>query len=218
MSAVVSVTRRSLWLILVVAGAGSLFAWWRDRTDRDLAPAEWPPLSAPTPPSTGTAPVKAVDDVADDSDVETPAAAKLTDAAADDAPERSDVEAPDDTESTAPAGHRDIAEHAEAGEQVADTTIDPDPDPAIDEIVDQPASLVNALVDAPEARSVDGNAGGWVLPDDDGTCPITHPIKANDNSGIFHVPDGRFYDRTKAERCYTTSEAASADGYRRAKH
>ena len=59
-------------------------------------------------------------------------------------------------------------------------------------------------------------ARGWPALDD-GSCPLTHPIKANDNSGIFHVPGGRFYDRTKAERCYTTPEGATADGYRAAK-
>ena len=45
----------------------------------------------------------------------------------------------------------------------------------------------------------------------------SHPIKANDNSNIFHVPGGRFYERTRAERCYATAEAAIADGYRQAK-
>lgn len=80
------------------------------------------------------------------------------------------------------------------------------------------ASVVNALVDAPEARSSDGATGGWVEPDDDGSCPLSHPIKANDNSGIFHVPEGRFYDRTKAERCYQSAEDAVADGYRQAKN
>ena len=80
------------------------------------------------------------------------------------------------------------------------------------------ASFVNALVDAPEARSSDGDTGGWIGPHDDGSCPVSHPIKANDNSGIFHVPDGRFYDRTKAERCYQSAEAALADGYRQAKN
>jgi hypothetical protein len=83
---------------------------------------------------------------------------------------------------------------------------------------DAAASFVNAPVDAPEARSSDGDAGGWIGPEDDGSCPISHPIKANDNSGIFHVPGGRFYDRTKAERCYQSAEAAGADGYRQAKN
>jgi hypothetical protein len=78
------------------------------------------------------------------------------------------------------------------------------------------ASIVNALVDAPEARST-VDIGDWVSPNDDASCPPSHPIKANDNSGIFHVPGGRFYERTRAERCYATAEAAVADGYRQAK-
>jgi len=59
-------------------------------------------------------------------------------------------------------------------------------------------------------------AAAWV-PANDGTCPLTHPVKANDSSKIFHVPGGRFYDRTRPERCYATPEAATADGYRAAK-
>ena len=51
----------------------------------------------------------------------------------------------------------------------------------------------------------------------DGTCPVDFPIKGNANSGIYHVPGGRFYDRTVPERCYASEDAAQADGYRRAK-
>lgn len=56
----------------------------------------------------------------------------------------------------------------------------------------------------------------WVEPVD-GACPDGYPIKANDNSGIYHVPGGRFYDRTVPERCYADTDAAEADGYRAAK-
>jgi len=56
----------------------------------------------------------------------------------------------------------------------------------------------------------------WVAPVD-GQCPEGYPIKANDNSGIFHVPGGRFYERTVPERCYADAHDAEADGYRRAK-
>ncbi len=56
----------------------------------------------------------------------------------------------------------------------------------------------------------------WVAPVDRG-CPEGYPIKANDNSGIFHVPSGRFYGRTVPERCYATAADALADGYRQAK-
>jgi len=56
----------------------------------------------------------------------------------------------------------------------------------------------------------------WVAPVD-GECPEGFPIKANDNSGIYHVPGGRFYARTVPERCYARSQDAETDGYRAAK-
>jgi hypothetical protein len=145
MSSVVTAVRRSLLVILVASSLGAAYAWWRDREQDSLAPAEWPPITPPEP----------------------------------------------------------TAEHSSSAvpEGAAPTS----------------AALVNALVDAPEARSTDGAAAGWVA-SDDGSCPLSHPIKANDNSGIFHVPGGRFYDRTKAERCYSDDEAAVADGYRQAKN
>ena len=59
-------------------------------------------------------------------------------------------------------------------------------------------------------------AAAWVEAVD-GACPVTHPVKANANSGIYHLPGGRFYDRTRPERCYADAAAAEADGYRAAK-
>ena len=56
----------------------------------------------------------------------------------------------------------------------------------------------------------------WVAPVD-GQCPDGYPVKANDKSGIFHLPGGRFYERTVPERCYADAADAEADGYRRAK-
>jgi hypothetical protein len=56
----------------------------------------------------------------------------------------------------------------------------------------------------------------WVLPVDD-VCPVSHPVKGNDQSKIFHVPGGASYERTVPERCYVSAEAAEADGYRSAK-
>ena len=48
-------------------------------------------------------------------------------------------------------------------------------------------------------------------------CPSGYPIKGNANSRIYHVPGGRFYDRTVPERCYASAADAEADGYRAAK-
>lgn len=59
-------------------------------------------------------------------------------------------------------------------------------------------------------------ASAWTEPAD-GTCPTSHPVKAKLSSGIFHVPGGQNYDRTKADRCYTDAAAAETDGLRQAK-
>jgi hypothetical protein len=91
------------------------------------------------------------------------------------------------------------------------------------ERVEEPAKTgaIGSLATAAE-QAVDDQiaathrAAAWVLPVD-GACPNGFPIKANDNSRIYHAPGGRFYERTKAERCYATADAAERDGYRRAK-
>jgi hypothetical protein len=71
---------------------------------------------------------------------------------------------------------------------------------------------------APPAQSAvtATTAPPWIA-SEDGSCPLAHPVKANDRSRIYHLPGGRFYDRTIAERCYATPEGAERDGYRRAK-
>jgi hypothetical protein len=60
-------------------------------------------------------------------------------------------------------------------------------------------------------------AVAWVEPDADGECPATHPIKAKMTSGIYHLPGGANYTRTKADRCYADAAAAEADGLRPSK-
>ncbi len=77
----------------------------------------------------------------------------------------------------------------------------------------QPATPTPTPAKQPPSAGVPG----WLPALDDGSTPPTHPIKANESSRIFHVPGGRFYDRTKPERCYATEAEAEADGYRRSK-
>ena len=66
------------------------------------------------------------------------------------------------------------------------------------------------------AAGTGSDGASWVEPTD-GACPDSHPVKGNADSMIFHVPGGMSYERTKAERCYCTAEAAEADGFRQAK-
>jgi hypothetical protein len=56
----------------------------------------------------------------------------------------------------------------------------------------------------------------WVEPAD-GECPLSHPVKAKLGSGIFHVPGGQMYERTRADRCYADAASAEADGLRASK-
>lgn len=56
----------------------------------------------------------------------------------------------------------------------------------------------------------------WMDPVE-GSCPASHPVKAKLASGIYHLPGGLSYDRTKPDRCYLDAPAAEADGLRAAK-
>jgi len=81
-----------------------------------------------------------------------------------------------------------------------------------------PRPSTAAITEPPTASSPGSNgAGMFVDPGDDGACPLTHPVKAKLASGIYHVPGGGNYDRTKPDRCYASAEAAEADGLRPAK-
>jgi hypothetical protein len=83
-----------------------------------------------------------------------------------------------------------------------------DPAPAVDTgagAVDQGA------VDAGAAPLVD--PAPWVDPVD-GVCPLTHPVKGNASSRIYHEPGSRFYEMTIPERCYRDAAAAEDDGMR----
>lgn len=68
-------------------------------------------------------------------------------------------------------------------------------------------------VQAPAAAGIGPVAGDAATK----TCPASHPVKANDNSGIYHLPHHQAYSRTNARHCYTTAVAAEADGYRAAR-
>ncbi|HEV7524137.1 MAG TPA: hypothetical protein VGP92_04190 [Acidimicrobiia bacterium] len=71
--------------------------------------------------------------------------------------------------------------------------------------------------DPAPAPAAPERAPAWVEPDADGTCPPTHPVKAKLASGIYHVPGGANYARTKPDRCYLDAPAAEADGLRPSK-
>ena len=67
----------------------------------------------------------------------------------------------------------------------------------------------------PEAAPAAGDAGP--VRGADSVCPDSHPVKANDNSGIYHMPGQQHYGKTNARNCYASAAAAQADGYRAAR-
>ena len=73
------------------------------------------------------------------------------------------------------------------------------------------------VVDAEVIAGGDGGSQVWSGPNDDGSCPSSHPVKAKLASGVFHLPGMANYERTKADRCYPDAEAAQADNLRQAK-
>lgn len=97
----------------------------------------------------------------------------------------------------------------------------PEPEPTPEpESAPEPESEIDAADESPAAagrRRQRPLRATWMPPNDDGSCPDGYPLKANEQSMIFHAPGQMSYDRTVPERCYADAEAAVADGYRAAK-
>ncbi len=91
----------------------------------------------------------------------------------------------------------------------------PDPDPPADVVAPVAADPVPD-VPATARPEVGSEATAWEEPVG-GACPEGFPVKVKEASGIFHVPEGAFYERTVPDRCYPTAAAAEADGFRASK-
>jgi hypothetical protein len=77
----------------------------------------------------------------------------------------------------------------------------------------------SALAAEPVPAAMTGNEANPASVDPvDGTCPITHPVKGKQKSGLFHEPGMAQYERTHPDRCYVDASAAEADGLTRARH
>ncbi len=82
---------------------------------------------------------------------------------------------------------------------------------------DKPAKAEKAaaLVDAPAAEAAELPAGA-VAPLEDGSAPEGYTVKGNADSGLYHEPEGRWYDATVAEFWLKTAADAEAAGFRKA--
>jgi large subunit ribosomal protein L22 len=69
-----------------------------------------------------------------------------------------------------------------------------------------------AIVDAAEDLEAELPAGG-ALPLEDGSAPEGFAIKGNADSMLYHEPDSRYYEITKAEMYFDSAESAEAAGF-----
>lgn len=87
-------------------------------------------------------------------------------------------------------------------------------DPASPSAEIEPTTEDGGATPVPQAPP---SSGGRAPPASKTACPAGHPIKGNRSSKelIYHVPGGRFYDRTGPEDCFATEDDARAAGYRK---
>ena len=75
-----------------------------------------------------------------------------------------------------------------------------------------PSAAPQASPGPPVSAAGKPSAGGAVAPISEDDCPPNAPIKGN-QSGLYHVPGGAYYDVTDPEQCFATPGAAEVAGY-----
>jgi large subunit ribosomal protein L4 len=78
------------------------------------------------------------------------------------------------------------------------------------------AAEVKALADVPAADEAPALPQGAKAPLKSGNAPKGYDIKGNADSGLYHEPDGQWYDATEAEFWFKSAEDAEAAGFTRA--
>lgn len=73
-----------------------------------------------------------------------------------------------------------------------------------------------ASADAAEAPAAVELPAGAAAPNADGSAPAGYTVKGNADSGLYHEPDGQWYDATEAEFWFKSAADAEAAGFRKA--
>ncbi|WP_415099786.1 50S ribosomal protein L4 [Nocardioides sp.] len=90
-------------------------------------------------------------------------------------------------------------------------------EPAIEtESADESATTPAAFADVPAADEAPALPKGAKAPLKSGKAPKGYDIKGNADSGLYHEPDGQWYDATVAEFWFKSAEDAEAAGFKRA--
>ena len=84
--------------------------------------------------------------------------------------------------------------------------------PAVDAAAPAAADVAAAAA-APAAAEL---PAGAAAPNADGSAPAGYTVKGNADSGLYHEPDGQWYDATEAEFWFKSAADAEAAGFRKA--
>lgn len=85
-------------------------------------------------------------------------------------------------------------------------------EPAADAQVGPDENVGEDLEESPSDQQAPYGEGSHAAPED-ASMPEGYPIKGNETSKLYHLPDSPFYDRTDAEVWFANSEAAEAAGF-----
>jgi large subunit ribosomal protein L17 len=103
-----------------------------------------------------------------------------------------------------PTTGENAVDEAEGASATAAETADA---PAVDSAADAPAEESTSTADAPYGE------GSHAPLADPSEAPEGFPIKGNEDSKIYHVPESPHYGRTVAEVWFSTTDAAEAAGF-----
>ena len=84
-----------------------------------------------------------------------------------------------------------------------------------DKAVEEP-TVAEAPAEATEAAAAVALPEGAAAANEDGSAPEGYTVKGNADSGLYHEPDGQWYDQTIAEFWFKSAEDAEAAGFKKA--
>jgi large subunit ribosomal protein L4 len=92
-------------------------------------------------------------------------------------------------------------------EKKAETKAEPTAEPKVEKVTESADADADAKPALPKGAKAPLKSGG---------APKGYEVKGNADSGLYHEPDGQWYDQTEAEFYFKSAEAAEAAGFDRA--
>ena len=113
---------------------------------------------------------------------------------------------------------------AKAAAVATDAAVPADVEDAVTDVQGDAAdTIVEDLIDATPVAATEASAlvaselpAGAVAATEDGSAPEGYLVKGNADSGLYHEPDGQWYEATVAEFWFQTGADAEAAGFKKA--